>query len=133
MLPDGALSEGVVRTTNPAKTSIERDNRIVGAINQGQTVAKQTLDDDWEDDEDVEPETVDEANYDEDVDISSPCPYCGKQMFDDTPRCPHCGNYISEEDSPEDRPGDRKPMWIIIAAVLCLIAALFWAVVVFES
>jgi hypothetical protein len=65
-------------------------------------------DDDWDDDDDVE--TV-------------PCPYCRRAMPEDAPRCPYCENYISEEDAP---PG-RKPTWIVVGAVLCLLMALLWA------
>ena len=42
-------------------------------------------------------------------------------IYDDAVQCPHCGNYLSQEDSPSGR-----PWWIIVCAVLCLIAALWW-------
>jgi len=51
-----------------------------------------------------------------------PCPYCSEEMLEDSPRCPSCGRYISEE----DRPPERKPPWILIGVVLCLIVALMW-------
>ncbi|MCD4727984.1 MAG: hypothetical protein K8R46_10000 [Pirellulales bacterium] len=64
--------------------------------------------DDWDDQDDDEP-TV-------------PCPYCRREIFEDSVRCPHCGEYISEEDA---SPG-RKPWWIIVGALLGLAAILVW-------
>jgi len=51
-----------------------------------------------------------------------PCPSCGREIYDDSPRCPHCGQYLSDEDAP---PG-RKPWWIVLGALLCLIAVGIW-------
>ena len=66
--------------------------------------------DDWDDQDDDEP-TV-------------PCPYCRREIFEDSVRCPHCGEYISEEDAP---PG-KKPWWIIVGALLGLAAILVWVI-----
>jgi hypothetical protein len=60
----------------------------------------------------------------DDDDLAVPCVYCGRPMYEDSPRCPHCGNYISAEDAP---PG-RKPLWIIIGALVCLFAVYRWIV-----
>lgn len=65
---------------------------------------------DWGDEDDDEP--------------TIPCPNCQEEMFEDSPRCPHCGEYISEEDA---SPG-RKPWWVIIGVVLCLIVILIWII-----
>uniref|UniRef100_A0A7C2JWT0 Zinc ribbon domain-containing protein n=1 Tax=Schlesneria paludicola TaxID=360056 RepID=A0A7C2JWT0_9PLAN len=65
-------------------------------------------DDDWDDDED---------------DLTVPCPYCGEELLEDSPRCPACGGYTSEE----DRPPERKPSWIVVGIVICLVIALAWA------
>jgi hypothetical protein len=54
-----------------------------------------------------------------------PCPYCRREIFEDSPRCPHCGQYISAEDSP---PG-RKPWWIVVGVLLCLAAIWVWFVI----
>jgi hypothetical protein len=51
-----------------------------------------------------------------------PCPYCRREIFEDSPQCPHCGQYISAEDSPLA----RKPWWLIIGVLLCLAAIWVW-------
>lgn len=82
--------------------------------------------------EDVEDETEpddrelpDEADMDQDDDIGDtrPCPYCGKPISELAEVCPHCRSYISLEDAPS-----RKPLWIIIGVVVCLVIILLvWA------
>ena len=54
-------------------------------------------------------------------DDTDECPYCRRSIYDDAVQCPHCGNYLSREDAPS-----RRPWWIIVCAVLALIAALWW-------
>jgi uncharacterized paraquat-inducible protein A len=54
-----------------------------------------------------------------------PCPYCGEEMLEDSPRCPSCGQYISAE----DQPSPRRPLWVIATALLCLAIALWWVFV----
>jgi hypothetical protein len=51
-----------------------------------------------------------------------PCPYCGREMLEDSPRCPYCGNYISRE----DHPPSRKPWWIILGGLAVLYIAYHW-------
>jgi len=58
-----------------------------------------------------------------DDDGTIPCPYCGEEMLEDSPRCPACGRYQSEE----DRPPQQKPPWIVVGIVICLVIALAWA------
>jgi hypothetical protein len=55
-------------------------------------------------------------------DATVPCPYCGQEMYEDSPRCPHCGQYISAEDAPQR----HMPWWIILGVVLCLCVILLW-------
>jgi hypothetical protein len=74
-------------------------------------------DDEWE-----EPD-FDDA--DDEQSDTMPCPYCGAEVYEDSPRCPACGEYISQEDAP----ARRKPGWIIVGVLLCLAAALAWIVV----
>jgi len=61
---------------------------------------------------------------DQDDEATTPCPYCRREIFEDSVRCPHCGEYISEEDSPPS----RKPWWIVLGALLCLFAIWQWII-----
>jgi hypothetical protein len=71
-------------------------------------------DEDYLDDrENPEPDADDEG--------TAPCPYCGKEKYEESERCPHCGNYVSEEDIPS-----RTPMWIIVTAIVCLVVVGLW-------
>ena len=73
---------------------------------------------DWDD----EQWQRDDGEWDEDVEPTVPCPYCRREIFEDSPRCPHCGQYISKEDAP---PG-RRPWWIILGVLLCLLVTWLW-------
>jgi hypothetical protein len=64
----------------------------------------------------------DDWNDESDDDCTMPCPYCGQSIHEDLLRCPHCENYLSEEDLPRK----SKPLWLILAAIACLLAALTW-------
>jgi predicted nucleic acid-binding Zn ribbon protein len=55
-------------------------------------------------------------------DTTAECPHCGASIYDDSERCPRCENYLSQEDATTSR-----PLWFIVCAVLCLLAALGWA------
>ncbi len=72
-------------------------------------------DDDWD---------GDDFPDDEGDESTVPCPYCRREMFEDSPRCPHCERYISAED--RARPG--FPVWVIATALVCLASALCWMV-----
>jgi len=50
-----------------------------------------------------------------------PCPHCLAVVSEVSPRCPRCGNWLSEEDAPS-----RKPLWVVVGALVCLAMALFW-------
>lgn len=65
--------------------------------------------DDWNDDDSADEPTV-------------PCPYCRREILEDSPRCPHCERYISEEDAAPP----RKPLWGIVTALICLAIVLWW-------
>ena len=51
-----------------------------------------------------------------------PCPYCRREIFEDSVRCPHCGEYLSEEDAP----AGPRPWWIVVGVLLCLAAIWVW-------
>ena len=63
----------------------------------------------------------DEVDEDDDVD-TMPCPYCGAAIYDDAVRCPKCDQYLSDE----DRTTTNQPRWIIVTALVVLVA-LVWA------
>jgi hypothetical protein len=83
-----------------------------------------TGDDDPDDEpEDWQPGDDEEYVPDEgDDDPTLPCPFCKEPIYDQAERCPHCGKYITAEDVP----ATRKPLWIIIGAILCLFAVYLW-------
>lgn len=64
----------------------------------------------------------DDGEWDEDGESTIPCPYCQREIFEDSPQCPHCGQYISKEDAP----AGRRPWWIIIGVLLCLMVTWLW-------
>ncbi len=71
-------------------------------------------DDDWDDD----------PGADDDSEPTIPCPYCRKEIHEDSLRCPYCEQYISEEDAP---PG-RKPWWLVLGVIACLYVVYRWVV-----
>jgi hypothetical protein len=76
-------------------------------------------DDDWDDDE----ADLDGDDTDDDGEPTVPCPYCRREILEDTPRCPHCERFISAE----DHAGPRRPLWVTATALVCLGIALWWA------
>ncbi len=62
-------------------------------------------DDEFDDDSDEFAQSDEESTV--------PCPYCHREILEDSPRCPHCERYISAE----DRPRQRKS-WLIIVGTL---------------
>ena len=76
-------------------------------------------DEEWDDDESDEGDD-EEASGDDEPTI--PCPYCKRQIHEDSQRCPYCDHYISEEDAPPA----RKPWWIILGTLLCLYIVYRW-------
>ena len=62
--------------------------------------------DEFEDDEEVD--------YGED-DATISCPYCGREIHEDSVRCPGCERYLSEEDAPPQ----RRPWWFILGLIAC--------------
>lgn len=72
-------------------------------------------DDDWDDEAEFGEDSADEPTV--------PCPYCRREMLEDTPQCPSCKRFISDE----DRAASRQPAWVIITALACLAMAIWWA------
>lgn len=80
-------------------------------------MARQT----WDEEQDW-----DDADDDDFADDSTkPCPYCGCEIHEDSPRCPSCENYLSLEDAPPT-PTDQKPWWVLLGAGLGLLVFLSW-------
>jgi hypothetical protein len=44
------------------------------------------------------------------------CPYCKREILEDSPQCPYCGSYVSAEDAPH-----RREWWWIVALVLLVL------------
>jgi hypothetical protein len=74
-------------------------------------------DDDWDDDPDIAGQASD------DDDDTVPCPFCKRPILEDTPRCPYCEQYLSEADFARS----ARPLWVIVTAVVCLVAAIWLA------
>ena len=73
-------------------------------------------DEDWDDDDDAfDGEADDEPTV--------PCPSCGREILEDSPRCPYCERYLSSE----DHIATTRPAWVVVTALLCLVVALAWA------
>ena len=86
-------------------------------------------DDDWDDESDAFADADNEWDGDDDSgdEPTVPCPFCRRELLEDSPWCPSCDRYITEEDF---RRADR-PVWVIVTAVACLAIALWWAFVSF--
>lgn len=63
-----------------------------------------------------------EPDDDSEDEETIPCPYCGKPVWENSPRCPSCENYLSRDEAP----ADRLPSWVIAGFVLALLATLLW-------
>jgi hypothetical protein len=80
-------------------------------------------DDHWDDD--AADSTDDDEQFD-DLDESEaatiPCPYCRRQIHEDSQRCPYCEQYVTEEDALPT----RKPWWLLIGVFVCLYVVYRW-------
>jgi hypothetical protein len=82
------------------------------------------IENEWDGEDDFEFGEIDE-DFDppnDDDEPTVPCPYCRRQILEDTPRCPFCENYISAEDVP----ASPKPWWLIIGFLACSVIVLLW-------
>jgi predicted nucleic acid-binding Zn ribbon protein len=71
-------------------------------------------------DEDIE--DPDEPDDVDGVGDETPCPYCGKDIYEQAEICPYCRSFISHEDAPPR----RRPLWLWIGFLLALVGALIW-------
>ncbi len=69
----------------------------------------------WDEFDDGDDLSDDDPDDDGEDDPTEPCPYCGRPVYDDSPRCPSCERYLSREDRPWS-----KPAWIVAGVVICL-------------
>jgi hypothetical protein len=86
--------------------------------------------DDWADDE-PDWNADDEDLYvppEEDDQPTVACPYCNRDIHEQSIRCPYCERYLSREDMSEDAPPSRKPWWIVIGALLAMYVVYRWIV-----
>ncbi|MFZ4731986.1 MAG: zinc ribbon domain-containing protein [Pirellulales bacterium] len=86
-------------------------------------------DDDWDDDADHAGGTggaddggtggADDGGADDSDDGGAgliPCPECGTPIDDDSPHCPACGHWLTAEEDP----APRRPLWVVVTALVCL-------------
>jgi len=84
--------------------------------------------DEYDDENDLSDRDLpDEADRDDDdgdgsPDETEPCPFCKKPVHETADVCPYCRNFISL-DEPQ-----RKPWWVFVVLLLCLLAMLMWVV-----
>lgn len=69
----------------------------------------------WQDDEGL-------GESDEEDEPTVPCPYCRREIHEDSPQCPYCGQYILEDDTS----ATPKPWLIIVGVLLCLAVVWLW-------
>lgn len=78
---------------------------------------RQAPDEDEDDWDEEDPADADDADADDrDTEPTVPCPYCKEEILEDSPHCPYCERYLSEE----DLAAARKPLWVILTALVCL-------------
>ena len=91
-------------------------------------------DDDWEDDDEADddgprlsaaeqPDPSDTADGDDDL---IACPFCGRPVYAEADVCPACHSFLGGSDDPTTLHASRRPLWIIVGVVLCLVAVLGW-------
>jgi uncharacterized paraquat-inducible protein A len=87
-------------------------------------VRRRAEEEEWDNAEDEWQSGDAESSSDDDEESTVPCPYCKRQIHEDSERCPYCEHYISEEDVPSS----RKRWWIVVGALLCLYVVYRWIV-----
>ena len=85
------------------------------------------VEDDWGEDEDdfeSDDDDVESEGEEDDEEPTIPCPYCHRQIHEDSQRCPYCENYISAEDAP----ANRKSLWFALGLLLCVSIVILWII-----
>ena len=82
-----------------------------------------------DDDLDEYPESPDSSDMDQNPDNDDSvdtvdCPNCGKQIYDQAAICPFCRNHVVVG----SHRYHRKPLWFVLAAIVCLLLILFWII-----
>lgn len=81
-------------------------------------------DDSWDDDDNEDDDFDADLRDADDGDAPTvSCPFCRREILEDTPRCPHCERYLS----PADFPARSQPLWVVITALICLAVAIWLA------
>jgi hypothetical protein len=77
----------------------------------------------WADDEDDDQfDHAEEGFCGDEEEPTVPCPYCHREIHEDSQRCPHCENYISQEHAPQA----HKPWWLVVGVLVCLLLVYLW-------
>jgi predicted nucleic acid-binding Zn ribbon protein len=104
---------------------VEKGTQLFSASRQRRIVMARQIARQWESDDDEWPgddSELDEGDENQDDEPTIPCPYCGRAIYEDAPQCPYCQQYISEDDAPPS----RKPWWVILGVLLCMLVIWFW-------
>jgi predicted nucleic acid-binding Zn ribbon protein len=73
--------------------------------------------DEW-DEEDGDEGTDEDASVD-----TTTCPACGASVYEGADVCPRCGEHLSDDTTG----GRKRPLWIVVAALLVIAAfVLHW-------
>jgi hypothetical protein len=78
-------------------------------------------DESYLDDDDEGFEHVEDEDEDDEPTIS--CPYCRREIHEDSEQCPYCRSFIPREDAPP-----RKPWWMVLGVGVCLYVVYRWIV-----
>jgi hypothetical protein len=82
-------------------------------------------DDDWDDDSDPDLDLVDEPPFeDESTDYLIDCPYCHREIHEESERCPYCEQYLSDIGAPPP----RRPWWFVVGFLASLYVVYRWVV-----
>lgn len=61
-----------------------------------------------------------DADFDDELTETAPCPQCGVQVYEDAVQCPACGVYVTHQANV----WSGRPAWWIALAVLGILATI---------